>query len=154
MCADKFIKELSFYLDQRFTEYDKRRIKILFEHNSQPVVVYKDRIIEVEKEPVKNIEESIDDLIGKVCNIWGVDLLQIKSKSRKDTLIQPRYFIFCLLKESGMKSTAIGEKLNRDHSTVLYGIKQAKVFLEIDYQPFASIWKDYKNSLQKNSSVL
>jgi chromosomal replication initiation ATPase DnaA len=144
MSAENFIKELSHYLDKEFTTYDCKKITSLFNHHSSPVVVFKERIVEVPKKPMKKVEERIDDIILKACNIWGVELSDIKGVCRKTNLVQARYFIFCLLRERGMTVKAIGQKLNKDHSTVVYGVQQASNFIQTNFQPFAGIWEEYK----------
>jgi chromosomal replication initiation ATPase DnaA len=51
----------------------------------------------------------------------------LASKSQKQKHVHQRHYLFYLLRERvGMTQEAIGELFNRDHATVLHGVKMHK----------------------------
>jgi chromosomal replication initiator protein len=60
-----------------------------------------------------------------VARYYGVNADDLKSKSRHKQIVEPRQMAMYLLREDAHLSTPeIGRLLNRDHTTVLHGIKQ------------------------------
>jgi chromosomal replication initiator protein len=64
-------------------------------------------------------------ILFAVARYYGVQADDLKSKSRHKQIVEPRQMAMYLLREDGHLSTPeIGRLLNRDHTTVLHGIKQ------------------------------
>jgi chromosomal replication initiator protein len=60
-----------------------------------------------------------------VARYYGVNADDLKSKSRHKQIVEPRQMAMYLLREDAHLSTPeIGRLLNRDHTTVLHGVKQ------------------------------
>jgi chromosomal replication initiator protein len=56
---------------------------------------------------------------------YGIKIDDLKGKSRHKQIVAPRHVAMYLLREDGHLSTPeVGRLLNRDHTTVLHGIKQ------------------------------
>ena len=65
----------------------------------------------------------------------------LKAKNRKRVNTYKRYYIFNYLKETyKMNLTQIGEEFNRDHATIIHGLKNYEIFKDDDY--FKSIVRD------------
>lgn len=62
-------------------------------------------------------------LLDIMQQITGYSAEQLRSKSRRTPLPVCRYLIFYELRLRGYTYPAIGEVLDRDHATVLYGCK-------------------------------
>lgn len=66
------------------------------------------------------------EIATTVCNQLELDILKVRSKSRKRELVDARYIIMTLIKETWptMSLSAIGKEVGRlDHSTVLNGLR-------------------------------
>ncbi|HEY0262689.1 MAG TPA: helix-turn-helix domain-containing protein [Chitinophagales bacterium] len=75
------------------------------------------------------------DVIKCVTKCTGFSHDDLKGISRKRVVIEPRYITMYLLRKySRLSLTKIGSLLNRDHSSVVSGIWNAKVFSEVDEQ--------------------
>jgi chromosomal replication initiator protein len=60
-----------------------------------------------------------------VARFYGIKIDDLKGKSRHKQIVAPRHIAMYLLREDGHLSTPeVGRLLNRDHTTVLHGIKQ------------------------------
>ena len=70
-------------------------------------------------------ELPASDILQTVCERFGVRLPDLQSKKRTQTLVTPRQVAMYLIRElTPLSLDEIGSYLgNRDHSTVLYGIK-------------------------------
>lgn len=64
-------------------------------------------------------------IVGEVCEKYGVALDDLTGKSRVGHLIPPRQECFYrLFTETTMSNPAIGRRFNRDHTTVLHGVRK------------------------------
>lgn len=75
---------------------------------------------------MENLEIKIGAVIRIVSEKYNVTDTDIRGKSREKELIRPRFIVFTLLKKLGLSYSEIGRYMNRDHTTVMYGIKTAK----------------------------
>ena len=65
-----------------------------------------------------------DEIVAEICLHYGVDEAEVRSKSRRHHLSEPRAAITWTLREQGMSYDAIGEILGgRDHSSLIYLVK-------------------------------
>jgi chromosomal replication initiator protein len=82
-----------------------------------------------------------NSILLAVARFYGVKVDDLRSKSRHKAIVEPRQIAMYLLREDGHLSTPdIGRLLNRDHTTVLHGLKQ--------------IAGDIKHDSPKRSAVL
>jgi len=57
----------------------------------------------------------------------GINIINLGTKTKETEYVFARYLYFFALKHlTKLSTTAIGHKLNRDHATVLHGIKRIK----------------------------
>jgi chromosomal replication initiator protein len=64
-------------------------------------------------------------ILFAVARFYGVNADELKARSRHKQIVEPRQISMYLLREDAHLSTPeIGRLLNRDHTTVLHGIKQ------------------------------
>lgn len=73
-----------------------------------------------------------------------IDELDLKSKCRKRELVYTRLVLFQYLRTQKMTMYAIGNIFNKDHSTVVYGLKQYELLdkNKKHYPDFARIKED------------
>ena len=158
MSAQNFIKDLKGYLvDCTLSDVDERKITNLFKKwcIKDEIIVYK----EVEKKVFvylengvivnssvrkKPIDEEIDLVIKDACRLFSCPLEVAMSNTRKTKATYPRYFVFRLMKDMGYTLKEIARKFNKDHTTVINGLKKAQCFIDTKAEPFYSIWVEYK----------
>jgi len=75
-----------------------------------------------------------DEIIDRVARHFGLDVSEVKGRSRKRDIARPRQVAMYLLREETDASLPqIGELLDgRDHSTILYGCERVAELLEED----------------------
>lgn len=67
-----------------------------------------------------------DNLIN-IINI--IEKYNLKSKSRKQKYVYPRYYLYSVLHyEMGYGWSAIGRIFNKDHATIMNGLKQHELY--------------------------
>lgn len=75
----------------------------------------------------------------------GVEPLELKTRSRKRELLEPRQMIMhCLLRNTDGSSTKIGHDYSRDHATALHAAKVVDNLIETD----AKLRDDYIRMLR------
>lgn len=68
-----------------------------------------------------------DRYVNAINAVYGVSEIELKSPSRAMKATQARQVLYFLLnKDLYMTTTQIGRFLDRDHSTVIYGVKVAE----------------------------
>ena len=77
---------------------------------------------------------TVDDILEKVCNHFGVTQSAIYSKSRKRDYVVPRQLImFFTAKYTKMPASRIGKLIGgRDHSTVIHSCSQIEKRIKVD----------------------
>jgi len=76
-----------------------------------------------------------ETIIKVVCDYFGTTLEQVlETKTcRKRELVMVRYFVFKMLKQyTDMSLEQIGFEIDKNHATVLFGIKSVNNLIEID----------------------
>ncbi len=75
-----------------------------------------------------------DEIINRVAQYFGLDVSQVKGRSRKRDIARPRQVAMYLIREETDASLPqIGDLLDgRDHSTILYGCERVAELLEED----------------------
>lgn len=88
---------------------------------------------------------EIDDAIAVMSDVSGYDAETLKGASRVWPLPFLRYAIWLFLYESGYHTTRIGKAFGRDHSTVVYGVRQARERIgHASYESDTEIYKRFK----------
>ena len=92
---------------------------------------------------------TINDIAKVVCSVYRVTMLELRSESRIKRLVEPRK-MFCFLSKYYRSSTCIetAKILNRDHTSVLWGIKAVKNLLETDDTFTVEKFKKCKKKLE------
>ena len=77
---------------------------------------------------------TVDDILEKVCNHFGVTQSAIYSKSRKRDYVVPRQLtMFFTAKYTKMPASRIGKLIGgRDHSTVIHSCSQIETRIKVD----------------------
>jgi chromosomal replication initiator protein len=79
-------------------------------------------------------------ILTAVARYFGVKIDDIKSKARHKQIVVPRHIAMYLLREDAHLSTPeVGRLLNRDHTTVLHGMKQVASDIARDGPSRASV---------------
>lgn len=78
--------------------------------------------------PTKN--PSLDNIICAVSHVTGVRLHELLSKRRDKGIVDAKQlYIYIAVESTNQSFTAIAHGINKDHTTILHGYKQAKVKL-------------------------
>jgi len=92
---------------------------------------------------------TLPPLLSAAAMASGFSIAQIKSESRHEPLPFVRYVLFVILHEQyGWGTTKIGRALNRDHASVLAGIKKYHAIMDgnsYGYQVEKIINEDFNN---------
>lgn len=91
--------------------------------------------ISIEMQKCKRAAERLD-----------VDWHSARSENRTQVLSDFRFMCFKYLRDKGFTYKEIGRAFgNRDHTTTLYGVKQANALIEVDYY-YRKRWRIFKQS--------
>lgn len=78
----------------------------------------------------------------------------LKSDCRSERLAWIRFLVFYVsLKTTSVSSVELGRRFNRDHSTVLHGVKavQGRIDTDLEFSAKVNAWVEYFSGLaQKN----
>lgn len=72
-----------------------------------------------------------DWTIQDICVLFEITTEQLESKSRKSEIVTARNFCFAYFYSLGNTLTQIAKAFNRNHATVIHGIKRLQDFIEI-----------------------
>ncbi len=103
--------------------------------------------------PQRNL--SIDDIENLIYAIYKVTSIDFKSISRKKNIVLARWVSWVVISEYlGLSSVSIGNLHNRDHTTVLHGMRQVKKTHGIDILRFKEMLVDkYRDNVWINNSL-
>lgn len=74
------------------------------------------------------------------------------SNSRKRELVEIRFMVMKYLHDAGFSYTKIGRILQRDHATVIYGVRRCQELAEIDRR-YAKEWRRFAKSYLAQSQA-
>ena len=76
----------------------------------------------------------MEKIINRVASYYKLSIWQLNCKSRKGLLPECRHVIFYLIRETypEISLEKIGQWLNRDHASVMHGIKKVGYYLDTD----------------------
>lgn len=76
---------------------------------------------------------SIAAMQDVVADIWMVDPKNLATRCRKAPIAEARQFLMYIHRiHDELTFSQIGELYKKDHSTVFYAVKQAKLYIEVD----------------------
>lgn len=81
---------------------------------------------------IKRHQLYLESLLAKAEEVFGVSEKVILSKDRRRQVVEARQALMYALHRSNFKLHAIGKMLNRDHTTVMYGIEVVKNLQQTD----------------------
>lgn len=68
-----------------------------------------------------------ENIIDSVCKYFNVTPKELRMRKRNRELVDPRHICMYLIKmKTNMQVTKIGDLFDRDHTTVLHGVKSVK----------------------------
>jgi len=74
-----------------------------------------------------------DNIIKDVCDTYGIELVDLMSKSRLRILVEPRQVLFYILhKKLNLPCQKVGQMFGKNHATVLHGANVIKNYMEYD----------------------
>jgi chromosomal replication initiation ATPase DnaA len=89
--------------------------------------------------------ETRIDFIQNVIEV--VERHDLKKVSRKQEIIYPRYYIYSLLRDAKYSLSAIGRIFNKDHATVLHGIRMHKLFTRQNDKVYEMLIEQVKSEI-------
>lgn len=76
-------------------------------------------------EPEK-VLPTLDDarsIVEQVARRHAIGILELMGSDRSRRLVRPRWHAYSALREAGFSYPVIGKIMNRDHSTVMHGVR-------------------------------
>ena len=67
---------------------------------------------------------TINEIVAQVADLTCLPATEIMGRSRKAPIAQARHLVWLVAQRQGMSLTQIGRAFDRDHTTVLHGIRQ------------------------------
>ncbi len=97
---------------------------------------------------------SEEDLIIRVCRIFGVLRAAAFSKSRRRELVMTRQMLCYVLRREGYTWRRCGELVHRDHATALSGARTFREHLRCGDRLATTAWREFnlKNKEDKAKS--
>ena len=74
-------------------------------------------------EPV--YDDPVPHVVKTACELWNVPMKLMLSPSRKAAVVAARQPVMAVLYDLGLTLADIGAELDRDHTTILHGIRRA-----------------------------
>jgi hypothetical protein len=93
-------------------------------------------------------DNKMSDFLNSIMLLIEEDGLNTPSRSPK--LNHKRYYLFNKMRERGLSLQKIGEYFNRNHSTIIHGIKMHKIFLVTRDKIYLKDTEEYDNLFQIN----
>ena len=76
-----------------------------------------------------------------------IDKYNLRIKNRSEDIAYKRFYLFYLLTKTGMGCKAVGEAFNKDHSTILYGVKQHKKWYKLKDERYMNAIEPLMNEM-------
>lgn len=67
--------------------------------------------------------DKYEKIIEDICEKYGVKKQHLLSRRRDAELVKIKKLTYWTLRQAGLSLPKIGKLMNKDHSTVLYGIR-------------------------------
>tara|TARA_R110002074_G_scaffold32486_2_gene90790 strand:+ start:1581 stop:1874 length:294 start_codon:yes stop_codon:yes gene_type:complete len=90
-------------------------------------------------------KECLDKTIEHICNDFELSYIDLISRRRVKELSIARWLIFNLLKTNSILSLVeIGDKYDKDHTSVIHGIREIHIREPELVSKYQSVYEDYK----------
>ena len=90
-------------------------------------------------------KDCLDKTIKKICDDFNVSSIDLISRRRVKELSIARWLIFNLLKTNSILSLVeIGNKYNKDHTSVIHGIREIQIREPELISKYQSVYEDCK----------
>lgn len=80
------------------------------------------------KEKINNV--NIRNIVKQ--SIWDFFKIDIEKPTRKREVVEARYMYYQVCRNWKMSLSEIGKSVDRDHATILHGLKRFEILCEID----------------------
>ena len=111
-------------------------------------------IFEQEDETFNATDITLESIINKVSSRTHIPIEQMKSTSRLREIVEARMFYSLLAKRLTTNSLSkIGKLINRDHATILHGIKQVQEVKELK-DKFSELFEGKLKTSVENKAIL
>ncbi|HPI31110.1 MAG TPA: helix-turn-helix domain-containing protein [Bacteroidales bacterium] len=77
-------------------------------------------------------EKSVDYIIARVCEKFGMTREQLTARTRKREIAEPRQVAMYILRGLGLSYAQVGSIFNKDHATAVYAKKHIENMLTYD----------------------
>lgn len=85
------------------------------------------------KPRIKTTNHQLQHIESMVCQHFNVDPGKLGLKTRKSEVVEARHFIFLFMRANTTLSLkAIGQRYNRDHTTVMAGIDRIRDLMDTE----------------------
>ena len=128
-------------------------------NNTQKVSESRIRELETEVQKLKiqlinpatppNANKELLAILKAVSEVSMVTLGDLVGPERKRSISVVRFCFMYIAKEYEFTHAEIGRFINRDHSTVIHGVKNYESWLELKYKYETRIYKDAKKILER-----
>jgi chromosomal replication initiator protein len=87
-------------------------------------------------------------ILQYTCDAFGINETEIYARTRKPKIVEARFVCIYLIRKNIRYSlNDIGEIFGLDHSTVLYAIRKAEIYQEVD-EDFKRLLNEVSNKLK------
>ena len=112
--------------------------KIISRLQRKMVKVYSMNNSEIKTSPLSNLE-SATEMAKKICDKLNVTYEDAQSSTRIQEVVAARHSIWYVFhKEYGMTFTSVGKIFNKDHATIVHGVRKLKDELYL-YRKFGNV---------------
>jgi len=70
--------------------------------------------------------DMYEEIIDSICQAYGIKKMHLLSKRRDKKLVYVKKLTYVTLRNLGLSLPKIGKLLNKDHTTILHGIRTFK----------------------------
>ena len=99
------------------------------------------------------IKTNLEIILETISDNYNISESLIKSKSRKDEIVKARHAYFYIAYKISRKGLAeIGRLVNRDHTTVIHGIRKIEGEIDI-YQDTFLEFKELKERCENKINI-
>ncbi|HNW71166.1 MAG TPA: helix-turn-helix domain-containing protein [Bacteroidales bacterium] len=79
-----------------------------------------------------NADMTSGSIISRVCRHYHITEDEIKQKTRRREIVEPRSVAMYKLRKLGLSWASVGKAFGKDHATAMWACRQVENFLQID----------------------
>ena len=77
---------------------------------------------------------------------YGISMNDLKQKNRSETIVMVRQiFMFLLRQNDRLYYAEIGRMLQKDHSTVMWGVNKSSEYIQVNDHRFMRVYENFKH---------